>query len=164
MSLLPPAVLAGHHVTDGFDSGVQALDDWLKRRARANQVSGASRTYVVCDTDHRVRGYYALASGALALAEAPGGLRRNMPDPIPMAILGRLAVDRACQGQRLGAALLRDAVLRARQAATILGIRGVLVHAISDDARAFYAHHGFTAAPTQPMTLVLSLIGERRGK
>jgi GNAT superfamily N-acetyltransferase len=155
MMLLAP--LADEHRIDEFVSGVPSLDDWLKRRARANQMTGASRTYVVADDAHRVVGYYALASGALASVEAPGRLRRNMPDPIPMAILGRLAVDQTVQSKGLGVALLQDAVLRARQAASIVGIRGILVHAISVEAKQFYEKYGFIAGPTQPMTLILSL-------
>jgi GNAT superfamily N-acetyltransferase len=157
MKLREPVPLAESHKLDDFDSGVAALDEWLKRRSRPNQVEGASRTYVVTDDELRVVGYYALASGALALVDAPGRLKRNMPDPIPMAILGRLAIDRTCQGQGLGVALLQDAVLRIRQAASIMGIRGILVHAISDEAKRFYEHHGFIAAPKQPTTLILSL-------
>lgn len=157
MSLRAPALLADAHNLDAFDFGVASLDQWLKRRARANQAAGASRTFVVTDGDSRVVGYYALASGALTLSDAPSKLRRNMPDPIPMAILGRLAVDRSQQGQGLGGALLKDAVLRVRQAAAILGIRGILVHAISDDAKRFYEKFGFIAGPTNPLTLVLSL-------
>lgn len=154
--LSAPSALDGLHDLGPFSSGNDALDDWLRRRARANQISGASRTYVVAD-DRRVVAYYCLSSGALDLAEAPGAVRRNMPDPIPMAILGRLAVDRQWQGKGLGVALLQDAVLRTAQAASIMGIRGLLVHAISDAAKAFYEHHGFTASPRHPMTLVLSL-------
>ena len=127
----------------------------------ANQASGASRTYVVVDAadDQRVLGYYCLASGALAVTDAPGSIRRNMPDPIPMAILGRLAVDSTWQGKGLGVALLQDAMGRSTQAAAILGIRGLLAHAISLKAKAFYEYHGFIASPTQPMTLVLSING-----
>ncbi|MGV8938787.1 MAG: GNAT family N-acetyltransferase [Allorhizobium sp.] len=153
-----PALLADDHDLSHFDSGHDSLDDWLRRRARGNQASGASRTYVVAD-GVRVVGYYCLSSGALAAAEAPGPLRRNMPDPIPMAILGRLAIDSNWQGHGLGAALLQDAVLRIAEAASILGIRGVLVHAISPEASAFYRHYGFTDTPNHPMTLVLSLKG-----
>lgn len=80
-----------------------------------------------------------------------------MSDPIPMAIIGRLAIDKGWQGKGLGAAMLQDAVLRTAQAASILGIRGVLVHAISDQARAFHEHYGFQAANTAPMALVLSI-------
>jgi GNAT superfamily N-acetyltransferase len=155
--LSAPEILTGAHRLDGFDSGVTTLDDWLKRRAIANQSSGASRVYVAADEALAVVGYYALASGALTLADAPGRLRRNMPDPIPMAVLGRLAVDHRHHGQGIGAALLQDAVLRIRQAAFIMGIRGVLVHAISEDAKRFYEYHGFVAGQKAPMTLVLSL-------
>jgi GNAT superfamily N-acetyltransferase len=156
MTLSAPVLLSPDHELGGFLCGAASLDDWLKRRARANQVSGASRTYVVAEGQKAV-GYYCLASGALALNDAPGPVRRNMPDPVPMAILGRLAVDRSWQGRGLGVALLQDAVLRTKEAAAILGIRGLLVHAISAEARAFYEHYGFSASPTQPMTLVLSL-------
>ena len=155
--LQAPAPLGDAHVLDGFSCGVTSLDDWLKRRARANQASGASRTYVVADEAQRVMGYYCLASGALALNEAPSVLRRNMPDPIPMALLGRLAVDGTMQGQGLGVALLRDAVERTQAAAGILGIRGLLVHALSGEAKAFYERYGFVASPARPMLLVMSL-------
>lgn len=158
--LRPPVPLGEAHQLDEFDCGVDSLNDWLKRRARANQVSGASRTYVVTDEEERVAGYYCLASGALALAQAPGSVRRNMPDPVPMAILGRLAVDRNWQGHGLGAALLRDAVERTRAASNILGLRGLLVHALSDDAKAFYERYGFVASPEQPMLRVMSLRGK----
>ena len=143
---------------DRFACGTPTLDDWLKRRARANQISGASRTYVAAEAG-RVMGYYCLSSGALALNDAPGGLKRNMPDPIPMAILGRLAVDQSWQGRGLGVALLRDAVERTQTASAILGIRGLIVHALSDEAKAFYEHHGFVPSPVRPMTLVMSLKG-----
>jgi GNAT superfamily N-acetyltransferase len=155
--LLAPALLTADHKLNDFHSGVASLDEWLVRRALANQVSGAARTYVVADEDGRVVGYYALASGALAVADAPGRLRRNMPDPIPMAILGRLAVSQHMQGKGIGVAMLKDAVLRVKQAADVVGIRGVLVHAISEEARRFYEHFGFMGTPTHPMTLVLSI-------
>ncbi len=158
MTLSAPGLLTPESDLSGFTCGVASLDDWLKRRANANQVSGASRTYVVCE-GNRVVGYYCVASGALALGEAPGFIRRNMPDPVPMAILGRLAVDQSWQGKGLGAALLRDAVGRIVGASDILGIRGLLVHAISAEAKAFYEHYGFLASPKQPMTLILSLKG-----
>lgn len=155
--LSAPTLLDEAHELDLFNSGHDSLDEWLRRRARSNQVSGASRTYVVCN-GARVVGYYCLSSGALATTDAPGALKRNMPDPIPMAILGRLAIDLSRQGKGLGAALLQDAVMRAGQAAHIMGIRGLLVHAISDEAKAFYEHYGFTASPANPMTLVMSLM------
>jgi GNAT superfamily N-acetyltransferase len=150
------ALLSAEHRIDGFTPGTTSLDDRLKRRARANQVSGASSTYVVADAG-RVVGCYCLVSGALALNDAPGGLKRNMPDPIPMAILGRLAVDQTWQGRGLGAALLRDAVERTQAASAILGIRGLLVHALPEEAKRFYEYHGFVASPSRPMTLVMLL-------
>lgn len=156
--LQAPTLLTDAHQLADFDCGVPGLDDWLKRRARANQVSGASRTYVVAEGE-RVVGYYCLASGAIAVTDAPSSIRRNMPDPIPVTVLGRLAISRSQQGKGLGPALLQDAVLRAMQAAEIVGARGVLVHAISDAACGFYQHYGFVPSPSNPMTLVLSLMG-----
>lgn len=155
----PPCLLTEDCQLDGFASGVDSLDDWLKKRALPNQVNGASRTYVVAE-GKKVAGYYCLASGALALNDAPSSVSRNMPNPVPVVILGRLAVDKSCQGKGLGVALLQDAVVRTAQAGGIVGIRGLLVHALSNEAKAFYEHHGFVASPTQPMTLILSLKGK----
>jgi len=148
-----PEPLADTHIVEGFECGEAALDEWLRRRAKPNQVSGASRTFVVC-RGARVVGYYALAAGAIASNEAPGRLRRNMPDPIPVIVLGRLAVDRSEQGRRLGSLLLRDAVLRTRQAAQAAGVVGILAHAISEAAKQFYLRWGFVESPSNPLTLV----------
>lgn len=154
--LSAPEPLASHHVTEGFDCGERLLDDWLRRRALPNQVSGASRVFVICRGE-RVVGYYALAAGAIASNEAPGRLRRNMPDPIPVFVLGRLAVDHVEQGNMLGSLLLRDAILRTRAAAEFGGVAGLLVHALSDQAKQFYARHGFVESPSSPLTLVARL-------
>jgi GNAT superfamily N-acetyltransferase len=154
--LSPAAPLADHHQVDDFHSGEAVLDDWLRRRARANQASGATRTFVVCDGEKLV-GYYALASGAVTLASVPGRFRRNMPDPVPVAILARLAVDQAYQGRGLGRALFRDAARRVAQAADAIGIRGIVVYAISEEARRFYLTLGFDPCPREPMTLVVTL-------
>ncbi|ANL36807.1 GNAT family N-acetyltransferase [Rhizobium phaseoli] len=156
MTLSRPAPLADHHELAEFSSGVPELDEWLRRRARANQAGGASRTFVVCE-GNRVIAYYALASGAVRQPEAPGRFRRNMPDPIPVAVLGRLAIDQSHQGRGIGRALVRDAGLRLVNAAEILGIRGLLVHAISDDARAFYEAVGFLPSPSDSMMLMVGL-------
>jgi len=153
-SLRAPEPLAAEHDFSLFACGEVSLDDWLRRRARANQASGASRTYVTAQ-GARVVGYYSLASGGIAVNEAPTRLRRNMPDPIPMTVMGRLGVDQAWQGQRLGALLLRDAIYRTAQAASIIGIRGMLVHALSADAKRFYERWGFREVPGHPMTLVV---------
>lgn len=156
MTLSAPEPLFEAHDVELFDCGIPLLDDWLKRRALSNQMSGASRTFVAAE-GRRVVGYYCLASGGLGVGDAPGSFRRNMPDPIPVAILGRLAVDRVWHGKGLGGALLQDATIRTAEAASIIGIRGILVHAISEGAKAFYEHYGFIASPTKQMTLVLSI-------
>lgn len=139
-----------------FDSGERALDEWLRRRALQNEESGASRTYVVC-VGEKVVGYYALAVGAVVRTEAPGRIKRNMPDPVPVMILGRLAVHKDYQTRKIGPALLRDAVLRTLQAAEIAGVRAILAHAISERARRFYEDSGFTASPMDPMTLMITV-------
>lgn len=156
-----PEPLQAEHDLSRFDCGVPDLDDWLRRRALANQASGASRTYVVCE-GRRVVGYYALATGAVARAGATARTRRNAPDPVPVMVIGRLAVDRTRQGHGLGHALLRDAVLRTLQAADIVGIRAILVHALSKDARRFYESCGFQPSPVDPMTLMVTLKDARR--
>ena len=154
--LSPPEPLADRHDVGDFNSGEASLDDWLRRRARANQASGASRTYVVCE-DERVVGYYALASGAVTVETAPGRFRRNMPDPIPVAVLGRLAVDHTRQRRGIGRALFRNAALRVMNAADAIGIRGIVVHAISQQAKGFYLTLGFDESPREPMVLMVTL-------
>jgi GNAT superfamily N-acetyltransferase len=161
MPLTQPEPLAEIHELNDFFSGVTSLDDWLKRRARANQVSGASRTYVVAD-GRKVVAYYTLASGAIATADSVGRFRRNMPDPIPVVVLGRLAADRSQQGRGLGRALFRDCAMRVAQAADMIGIRGIVVHAISDQAKAFYQTLGFDPSPAEPMTLMVTLADIRQ--
>jgi len=156
LSLSPAGPLADNHQLDTFASGEISLDEWLRRRARANQASGASRTYVVCE-GQKVVGYYALASGAVAQAAVPGRCRRNMPEPIPVAVLARLAVDRDWQGRGLGRALFRDAAQRVSQSAGAIGIRGIVVHAISEEARRFYIALGLDPCPRDSMTLVATL-------
>ena len=157
MHLRPPAPLTDSHRLDDFDCREVVLDDWLKRRALANQSSGASRTFVVTDQDGIVCGYYALAAGAVWHQLATSGVRRNMPDPVPVMVLARLAVDRRAQGQQLGASLLQDAVHRAVAVSQNAGVRALLVHALHEKAKQFYAHYGFQPSPTHPMTLMLRL-------
>jgi len=157
MSLRAPVLLSGEHDVADFDSGEPLPDDWLKRRALPNQSSGASRTFVAVDTGQRVMGYYALAAGAVSLRAAPGSVRRNMPDPVPVLVLARLAVDRGTQGRQLGGGLLKDAVLRTLSVAENAGVRALLVHAMHQRAKAFYLHYGFEESPVDPMTLMLRL-------
>jgi predicted N-acetyltransferase YhbS len=155
-ALSAPAPLAAQHQLDDFDSGVVPLDDWLKRRARRNEAEGASRTLVTCD-GARVVGYYSLSAGSILRDIATGGVRRNMPEPVPVVLIGRLAVDKAWRRQGLGADLLQDAVLRVIAAAELVGVRAILVHAISEGAKAFYEKHGFRASPVEPMTLMITI-------
>jgi GNAT superfamily N-acetyltransferase len=156
----PEPIRTSHQIGD-FISGVVSLDEWLKRRALAHQASGAARTFVVCDAD-KVVGYFALASGAVHVATAPGRFRRNMPEPIAVVVLARLAVDRSYQGRSLGRALVRDAARRVVNAAEAISIRGILVHAISDDAKAFYLALGFESSPIEPMMLMVTLTDIRK--
>lgn len=160
MNLAAPALLIVDHNVAPFRSGAEALDWWLKRRALKSQGSGASRTFVVCD-GHRVMAFYALASSAVAVEATPGRFRRNMPDPVPVVVLGRLAVDQSLHGQGIGRALVQDAGRRVILAADAIGIRGVLVHALSDRAKAFYERIGFEVSPVDPMTLMVTLAGLR---
>lgn len=157
MNLHPPAPLAPEHQVNAFSCGESALDEWLKRRALANQLSGASRTFIVADDDREVMGYYALAAGAVAHQEATRSMRQNMPDPLPVMILARLAVDTRAQGKKLGAALLQDALQRCVRVSQDTGVRALLVHALNDNARQFYEYYGFKASPVHPMTLMLGL-------
>src|SRR5260370_1789115 len=154
--LSSPEKLRAEHDLSEFSCGEPSLDDWLRRRALQNEESGASRTYIVCAGEH-VAGYYALAVGAAAHAEAPGRIRRNLPDPVPVMIIGRLAVHKDHRGRQIGPGLLRDAVLRTLQAAEIAGVRALLVHAISERARKFYAGCGFISSPMDPMTLMITV-------
>jgi len=156
MTLTAPEPINETHGIELFDSSVAALDNWLKRRARGNQASGASRTYVVCE-QRRVVAYYALAAGGVDIDSASGRTRRNMPDPVPVSVLGRLAIVRTYQKRGLGRTLMQDASKRVLQAAEIIGIRGIVVHAISEDAKAFYLALGFEVSPLQPMTLMATL-------
>lgn len=164
-ALQAPVPLADRHDVEAFASGAPTLDAWIRRKARVNQASGASRTYVLCRGD-RVVGFYALAAGSVSHDLSPRKLRQNMPDPVPVIVLGRLAVDVREQGNGLGRALLRAAVLRVAAAAREVGVAAMLVHALNDRAKAFYVGAGFEPSPVDPMVLILrikdinALIGE----
>lgn len=153
-----PVPLTPDHQRDSFRSGHSTLDSWLRNRALKNEDSGASRSFVTFPTGHlTVSGYYTLAASAVAHDRAPGSVRRNMPQPIPVILLGRLAVDERHQGAGLGASLLQDAVLRVAGAAELVGVRALLVHAIDEAAVSFYRHFGFTPSPIDEATLFLTM-------
>jgi GNAT superfamily N-acetyltransferase len=158
----PEPITDAHDLTR-FDCGQPSLNDWLRRRALSNETSGGSRTYIVCGTStQRVVAYYCLAAGAVVNAAAPGRVRRNMPDPIPVMVIGRLAVDKRFHRRGLGQALLRDAIVRTLQAAHIAGIRAILVHALSPNAKTFYEQAGFRPSPVNPMTLMITVAEAER--
>ena len=152
----PPEPLTAFHNVAGFASGEPTLDDWLAHRAIKSQEAGSARTYVVCAGED-IAGFFSLSVGSILRALALGKIRRNMPDPIPVMILARLAVAQRHHGRGLGASLLQDAVRRTVQAAEIAGIRAIIVHAISQDAARFYQHFGFRPSSTDPLTLMARL-------
>ena len=154
--LKAPTPIDGEHSLSEFYCGEPSLDSWLQRRALRNQSTGATRTFVICE-QQRVVAYYALASSAIATTLSTGRFRRNMPDPIPVIVLARLAVDQQCRGRGLGRALVRDAFSRILLAAGIIGIRGVIVHALSETAQQFYEYMGFDPAPIDPTVLMVTI-------
>jgi predicted N-acetyltransferase YhbS len=154
--ITPPERLNAAHRLAQFSCGEPSLDHWLRNRALQNEKSGVSRIYVVCNSGCVV-GYYALAAGAVAHTEAITRVKRNSLDPVPVILIGRLAIDTHFQGRGIGADLLRDAVLRTLQAAEIAGIRAILVNAISASAKGFYERFGFIASPANPQTLMITV-------
>jgi len=143
------------HIVESFDCGQEALNRTIARFALSSQSAGSAQTYVAV-ADKRVVGYYSLAVGAVAHAEAPPRIVKGLArHPVPVMLLARLAVDNAAKGQGLGAALLHDALARTLQAADIAGIRAVIVHAKDDAARRFYEHFDFDPSPTDAYHLYL---------
>ncbi|MEL6930551.1 MAG: GNAT family N-acetyltransferase [Cyanobacteria bacterium J06600_6] len=162
MSYDPPQPIADKFDLADFDCGNSSLNNWLRNNALKNQKQGASRTYVIC-AQNNVVGYYCLAAGSVIRAEAPGKIRRNMSDPIPVMIIGRLAVDKQHQGRGIGMGLIKDAVLRIIQTADIVGIRTILVHALDEKAKKFYLDKcGFIASPIRPLTLMITLTDAKK--
>ena len=156
LELSPPAPISAAHKLADFDSGEPSLDEWLKRRALKNHAAGASRCFVLC-AGAVVVGYYSLSAGAISHDVAPKAMRRNMPDPLPILLLGRLAIDKHYHNHGFGSALLRDALLRAVAVARDAGVFAILLHAISPEAKQFYLSRGFVQSPLQPMTLMMTL-------
>lgn len=146
------------HERSGFDCGVLSLNEWLLNHARGAGGVGSAKTFVVLDAEQRNRvvGYHALTAAEISHENATEQVRKGMPRyPIPAVLLSRLAVDSTVKGKRIGALLLRDAMLRALVASDQVGARVLLVHALDDEAAAFYEHHGFEASPTDQHNLQL---------
>ncbi len=155
--LSTPVSLSSEHQTAEFECGADSLNEWLNRRALKNEYHGESRTYVVCE-GNRVVGYHALAAGSIARKESPGGLKRNMPAPIPALILGRLAVDLQWQRQGIGPGLVRDAIARSINVSKQIGTQVLIVHALNGKAETFYRKYGFVESRLVPGTLLLPLL------
>ncbi|SMP63995.1 Acetyltransferase (GNAT) domain-containing protein [Desulfonatronum zhilinae] len=154
--LSPPAPVSPLYSLEDFDCGVAVLNSWLIKQALRNEASGASRTFIV-GKEKKIAGYYALAVGSVERVRASAKIRRNMPEPVPVMVLGRLAVDLQWQGLGVGQGLLKDALLRTVAVSRQAGIRALVVHAISQEARLFYIRHGFLESPLDEMTLMLGL-------
>mgnify|MGYP000892163761 CR=1 FL=1 len=151
-----PEPLNTFHDVSDFDCGKPSLNVWIRAKALRNELCHASRTYVICK-EKTVVGYYALASGSVEHENTPSTIRRNMPTSIPVTILARLAIDKSYHRMKLGSSLLKDAILRTYQVSEIVGVRAMLVHALSDKAKEFYAQYGFKSSPIDDKTLFLSI-------
>ncbi|HVY35194.1 MAG TPA: GNAT family N-acetyltransferase [Caulobacteraceae bacterium] len=151
------------HAVEAFDCGKEPLNRFLVQFALPNQQANASQTYVAVRGDEVV-GYYTLVFGQVAFEDAPERLQRGVArHPVPLMVLARLAVAASAQGQKLGAGLLKDAMLRTLQAADIAGLRALAVHAKDDEARRFYEHFDFAPSPSDPMHLMVLLKDLRAG-
>ena len=151
-----PERVDSEHVLSGFDCGEGSLNLWLERHSRAASGAGSAKTYLITDADQgdRVVGYHALAGASVEHVDATERASKRMPKhQIPALLLARLAVDESVKGRGLGAFLLRDAMLRTVTVSEEVGIRLLLAHALSDEARDFYLHFGFEPSPTDPMNL-----------
>lgn len=149
-----PRPIRADDVVAEFDCGEVSLNDYLRRRALTKHEAGASRCFVTT-VDGRVVGYYALASAVVQHVDVTSRYKRNMPDPIPVVLISRLGVDAKVQRHGLGRHLLRDAILRSVEAAEIIGVRAILVHALHKEAARFYARYGFESSPTDPLHMML---------
>ncbi len=155
--LSAPTLISKDHKLESFNSGEPSLDEWLRRRALKNHTSGASRCFVTCNDEKEVAGYYCLSAGAISRASVPKAMQRNMPDPLPVLVLGRLAVDKKYHNQGLGSALLRDAMLRSVNIAENTGVFAILIHSLSEQAKRFYLSRGCVESPLESMTLFMTL-------
>ena len=140
-----------------FDCGVPGINAWLQRKARLNESKGGARTYVVCAQD-RVIAFYSLAASSVERRRVSSRVGRSMPEPIPVILLGQLAIDSDYQGRGLGSDLLFDAGRRSLAAADVIGARAIVVQALDERVATFYQHHGFTRfSDREPLMLILRI-------
>ena len=139
---IAPEPLGRRHDISQFNSGDSGIDTWLRSKAHLNEAKGGARTYVICE-GARVVGFYSLAASAVERRRLSSRVSRNMPEPVPVIMLGQLAVDTRHQGMGLGAGLLADAVRRSLAAANLIGARAVVVQAVNERAKSFYERFGF---------------------
>lgn len=154
----PPQPISANHDLSRFNSIEPTLNYWLQQHSLKNE-GQSSRTYVVVDddTNNRVVGFYCLSTGSVEHRDSVRAIKRNMPNPIPICVLGRLAVDRDYNGKGIGSGLLKEALSKTLIFSKHVGVRALLVHALSDDAKNFYLKYGFRQSPTNNMTLMLSI-------
>jgi GNAT superfamily N-acetyltransferase len=156
--LSKPVALQALHNRKNFDCGDNGLNEWLRHKAEKNHYSGASRCYVTCNEMNDIVGFYCLSAGAVARNDVPKKLQRNMPDPLPVMVMGRLAVDTDYHNQGIGKALLKDAIMRTLHVADQAEVVALLVHSLSERAKQFYISCGFIESSLNPMTLCLPCI------
>ena len=155
MTFMAPEVLSARHRVADFNCGDAQLDDWLKQRALVSQLGRRRCTYVVTDQDGGVRGYYLMVAGGVSYALGNGKARRNMPDPVPVLVMPRIAVDSEARVHELGLSLFKDALDRAEAMSRHAGVKALLVYALDDRARKFYLDHGFQPSMLDPTVLAL---------
>lgn len=157
LSIVP---LSKEHDRKSFDCGERSLNQYLYRYANQDIKRRVNRVFVatIADAPEQVIGYYSLNAGSLVANDLPESFRRRLPRyPIPMVLLGRLAVAKSHQGMRLGSILLADALQRVAQASQVMAVYAVVVDALNDQAAAFYRQFGFIALPSQPLKLFLPM-------
>ena len=151
-----PQRITSERSLEEFDCGETSLNEWLKKRALKNDVGDASRTYVVC-CNNIVVAYYSLHLGCIQHSDAVRKIKRNMPEPIPAIVLGRLAVDLDRQGKGLAKGLMKDMFLRAIQVSDLAGTKAVLVKALNDRVTTFYQTFGFVQSKTDSLLLMKAI-------
>lgn len=156
MNYLEPCKISPSHLIENFDCGTSVLNDWLKQKSLKAEKGRTARTYVVVASDGNVAGYYCISAGSVQRRIVPKGVSRNTPNPIPVIVLGRLAIDICHQGKGLGQALVRHAIKQSYVAADAVGARALLVHALNEAAKAFYLEKcRFSSSPVDPLVLLL---------